>query len=176
MVKCPICGQQFDRDIEEFIKVGRRYYHTKCYEEHEKEQEKKKSSIDTIKKDLKTSEEQNRRELIGYVMELYNLSNINGLILKQIKEYKELGYSYIGMKSTLYYFHEILKNPVVATGIGIIPFVYDEAKQWYTSKAIAHKHFDDLIKDQGITNKKTVRIESKPLEVKKRQKIDIETL
>ena len=58
-------------------------------------------------------------------------------MLKQIKDFKEqFNYTYKGMKTTLHYFYEIQEGNDVgdSMGIGIVPFVYDEAKKFYIDK------------------------------------------
>ena len=35
IVKCPFCGQSFDANSEEFVKIGRRYAHANCYKQAE---------------------------------------------------------------------------------------------------------------------------------------------
>ena len=57
MVKCPYCGKSFDRldPMIKFIKVGRRYAHVKCYNEHE-------ASM--------TQEEKDLRDLYAYIKDL----------------------------------------------------------------------------------------------------------
>lgn len=53
-------------------------------------------------------------------------------MLKQIKEFQDdYGYTLKGMELTLRYFHEIQGNGVDARGIGIIPYVYEDAKRHY---------------------------------------------
>lgn len=159
-VKCPECGEMLEKEVA--IKYKNRYYHPQCLE----------------KKQSKSNEEPDRQRLIAYIMKLRKESKISGFILRQIKSFREEGYTYGGMLLTLHYFHEIKGNSVTADGIGIIPYVYEEAKNWYTQKVEAQKHYDQLIK-QGLTEltkKRTVRVQSKPLDSKIRQKIDINSL
>lgn len=174
-VKCPECNIRFDREVEEAKKVGRRYFHPQCYEKYkqkEKEEKKKESNI--------SQEEQERRELISYIMKLFKMDIPNGWVLKQIKDFYNMGYTYRGMKSTLVYFHEIMGNPPVSEGIGIIPYVYKEAKEWYTTRYHAKAHLDKLIEEYGeldFTTRKTVRIQSKSLDTSfRKNKIDINEL
>lgn len=159
-VKCPLCGEMQDK--EQAIKYKNRYYHPQCLE----------------KKKQKENDEPDRQELIGYVMRLHKMSNINGFVLRQIKNFRDEGYTYKGMILTLRYFHEVKGNPITGDGIGIIPYVYEEAKKWHIKKIEAQKHFDDLT-EQGLkdlTTKRTVKVQSKSLEMRTRPKIDINSL
>lgn len=114
-VKCPSCEMLNDKEIA--VLYQNRYYCKTCFEQ--------KQQIKDHYKDL-----------LDYICKLYNLQVPNGWILKQIKEYKEqFNYSYLGMKTTLHYFFEIQGNEIKDDqGVGIIPFVYEEAKQFYIDK------------------------------------------
>lgn len=66
-------------------------------------------------------------------------------MLKQIKEFQEqYKFTLKGIELALRYFHDIQGNPIIeddddnnykTRGIGIIPFIYDEAKRYYISMA-----------------------------------------
>lgn len=110
-VKCPYCQDKLDKD--EAYEYKKRYYHHKCFETWE-------------------LEKTHRKELMEYISVLYNKPP-SGLILKQIKDFQEeYKYKLKGMELALRYFHETLGNrPQENGGIGIIPFVYEEAKNHY---------------------------------------------
>lgn len=115
-VKCPECGTFNDK--ENAVYHNSKYYCKVCYEN-------------------KQRESQDYKALIAYICELYEIDVPSGWILKQIKEFKEqYKYTYRGMKTTLHYFYEIQEGNDVkdSMGVGIIPFVYDEAKKFYIEK------------------------------------------
>jgi hypothetical protein len=58
------------------------------------------------------------------------------MILKQIKDYQEEHkFKLKGIELALRYFHEILDNPVnFEGGIGIVPYIYEAAKQDYIKR------------------------------------------
>lgn len=178
IVKCPYCKESFNRLKEDFEKIGRRYYHPECHK-LQLEINKKKEAKKKEQKEKDSVLEGQRRHLIGYILKLQGADKPNGLVLKQIKDLSEQGYSYIGIESTLRYFHEIKENPIVGTGIGIVPFVYDEAKEWYTSRAKAKIHFNELQANglDELTKKRIIKIKSKPLNIQStRQKIDMDSI
>lgn len=120
-VKCPECELDLFRDTQAFITHSKRHYHEECFNKLQ------------IRK-------QHRSELLDYICELYKIPIPNGLILKQIKEYEtEYKYTLKGIQMSLHYFHIINGNPVeienskynTAKGIGIVPYVYDDAKNYY---------------------------------------------
>ncbi len=115
-VKCPECGTFNDK--ENTVLHNNRYYCKVCYEN-------------------KIREAQDYKDLIAYICELFEIDAPTPLMCKQIKDYKEqFNYTYRGMKTTLHYFFEIQEgnDPADSLGIGIIPFVYEEAKKFYIDK------------------------------------------
>jgi len=55
-------------------------------------------------------------------------------IKKQIRDFKsEYGYSYTGILKTLYWWYEIKEHTLELSndGIGIVPYVYNDAEQYY---------------------------------------------
>lgn len=99
----------------------------------------------------------NRKELYDYICDLYNMKFPTGLIIKQIKEYKEeYGYKYSGMLLTLKYFYEIQENPVKYNdGVGIIPYIYEEAKEYYLDQQRIRKEAKNI---KEISKKENIEI------------------
>ena len=122
MVKCTVCGKQFDRDKVQAVKSGaRRYAHYRCLPEGELVPLAKPVDEDLF-------------ELETYVAELLGEDYNPARVKKQIKEFKETyDYSYSGMLKTLKWFYEIKGNSKDKAngGIGIIPFVYKDAFNYY---------------------------------------------
>lgn len=121
-VKCKICGKTFDRDKIQAVKVSaNRYAHYRCYPEGELVPLPNPVDEDLLKL------EQYAEQLLK---EDFNLARVR----KQIKEFKETyDYSYSGMLKTLIWFYEIKGNSIEKAngGIGIIPFVYKDALNYY---------------------------------------------
>lgn len=126
IVKCKYCGIQFDRNAEPAVEVSaRRYAHKACADKYQ----------ETV-----SQEELDYAELEKYIKKLFNLQVVNAKIKKQIRDFRqEYNYTYTGMLKTLYWWFEIRKNSIEQAqgGIGIIPFVYDEACQYYYSIYLA---------------------------------------
>ncbi|MEM5009391.1 hypothetical protein WKH57_01590 [Niallia taxi] len=111
MVKCPYCEEKVDKD--ESHEYKKRYYHPGCFRTWQRDGE-----------DYKT--------LMAYISSLYRVDYPSMIIKKQIKDYKDEGYKYKGMELALRYFYETLDNRVQEnTGVGIIPYVYEDAKKHY---------------------------------------------
>lgn len=120
-VKCYYCGSTFDRDkTPDCIKVnGNRYAHLECH---------------TKKEEAKSKEELELEELEKYIIELLQLEYITPKIRKQISDYRaNYHYSYSGMRKALVYFYGVKKNSTEKAngGIGIIPYVYNDAYNYY---------------------------------------------
>lgn len=113
-VKCKYCGQEFNRELEEFVKVSTRYAHKSCHEQAQKEAAELRKVTDLIKS-------------------LYYPKDPDwGMIGSQLKRYRDEGMTYMGMYYTLNYFFIIKKNDIYADkGIGIIPYMYNKAKAYY---------------------------------------------
>lgn len=122
MCICAVCNKKFDRDKIKCTKYnGRRYAHYDCFPSGELVYDP-------------SPEEQELQELEDYIKNLlkeqYNPARVN----KQIKEFKtKYNYTYSGMLKTLIWFFEIKKNSIEKAngGIGIIPYVYQDALNYY---------------------------------------------
>ena len=69
-------------------------------------------------------------------MKLYNIDHVLPRIKQQIKKYvEEYGYTYSGIMKALIYYYEIKGNKFDLAktngGIGIVPFVYEKAYNYY---------------------------------------------
>lgn len=73
------------------------------------------------------------QKLDAYICELFNMDYVYPMIRKQIKQYiSEYHFTYSGILNTLKY----AKNNKHLTfgegkGIGIVPYIYHEARQYY---------------------------------------------
>ena len=146
-VKCYYCDQVFDRDKVPFIQVSkRRYAHKECsMSEDEK----------------KLQENKDREELYDYIMKLFNISFVDPKIQKQIKKYiEENNYTYSGIKKALVYFFEIKGNSVEKAngGIGIVPYVYTQAYNYYYSLWLAQQKNEDKVVQEYIPKVKEIVI------------------
>ena len=118
-VKCVYCGITFDRDIIPCVSVGRRYAHIECSVEHENN---------------KTQDEKDREELEEYIRNLLGASYNYLRIRQQLKiYYEQYKYTSANMLKALTYAFEVKKNNIDKAngGIGIIPYVYNEALLYY---------------------------------------------
>lgn len=153
-VKCQYCGEYDSKDNMTYIETGKtkkqkKYYHEECLE-------------------VKERDSQEYADLLDYICNLFNIEVPNGMILKQIKEFKQgYKYRYYAMQLALHYFFVIKENNIPEhKTIGIVPFVMEDAKNYYqrVSSISEEEHqiksVSTIIKEPKRTNsmKKTINI------------------
>lgn len=110
---------------------------------------------------------------------MFGLDYVNARIKKQIKDCVEkYHYSYSGILKTLQYFFEIKKNPIEKAngGIGIVPYVYDDAKKYFETIFYAQQLNKDKDIDSFILTEKEIKISSPQSKRKNIQMIDLNLL
>lgn len=122
---CKNCGERFDRDKIPFVEAGkRRYAHAVCPENPKPYVAEKPPA-----------EKSERVQFTDYVQDLFGKENCNwGMIAKQMKQYtEEYHYTYSGMQKTLEWYYNVQKKPKNNKngGIGIIPYNYKQAYDYY---------------------------------------------
>lgn len=154
-VKCAICGETFDRDKIQAVRHGaRRYAHVECYPEGE--------LIELAKTDVeKEQKAKDLTSLKNYINKLFGDECNWSRTIEYIKKFSsENNFTYTGMEKALKYFYEIKKNPLdKANGsIGIIPYIYDEAKKYFLEIYLAQQEqqknieiYNKEIKTQEVT-------------------------
>ena len=147
-VKCLYCGITFDRDKHtDCVAVSaRRYAHLQCHLENASQ---------------KTQEEKDREALEEYIKKLFNVSSISARVRKQIKDFQaEYKYTYSGMLKSLTYFFEVKGNDIEKAngGIGIIPYVYQQAYNYYYSIWVAQQTNDAKPIEQLQTVERVITI------------------
>ena len=118
--KCVYCQNTFDRDKLPFVQISeRRYAHKECADKFQSQ---------------KTQDEKDYDALADYIEKLFGVGYISAKIAKQIKDMRTTyGYTYSGMLGTLMYWYEVRGGVLEKAngGVGIVPYKYDEAKEYY---------------------------------------------
>ena len=119
IVTCIYCKQTFDKSKTPFkVFSNGSYAHQTCF-------------------DLEQTRELTEQEkLEKYIMQLFGSDYVYAKIKKQIKDYvTNHGYTYSGIHKALVYYYEIKGNRFdenkAQGGIGIVPFVYQNAYNYY---------------------------------------------
>ena len=118
-VTCIYCKKTFNKSQEEFkLFSNGRYAHKNCF-------------------DLEQSRELTDQEkLEKYIMKLFGTDYVYARIQRQIKDYvTNHGFTYSGIHKALIYYYEVKGNKFdegkAQGGIGIVPFVYQHAYNYY---------------------------------------------
>jgi SPBc2 prophage-derived uncharacterized protein yorH len=152
LVKCAGCGLQVDKN--EAIRYKDKNFHKKCYE---------------IQKD--------KDEIFKYVCELFGLKKPGPVIYSQLKRFMEKypHYTYKGILNSLVYFYDVKHSSKKKSNeaIGIVPYVYDEAQEYFNTVekkkiAIANKI------EKQLEVKPEIKIIKKDNEVKKMKIYNLE--
>ena len=150
--KCVYCKGEFDRDKLPYVQVTeRRYAHKECAE---------KNQVN------KSQSEMDYETLADYIEKLFGVGFINAKVAKQIRDFRiQYNYTYSGMLGTLVYWYEIKKAPIDKAngGIGIIPFVYKDALNYYYMIYLAQINNDTVKHEQKV---REITIESPEIYVR----------
>lgn len=123
---CTYCSQPITETKYKTHKKQR--YHFECFA-------KLQGDAEVVQTKIKTG--QRSGDAVGlnkYICELFGVETLPYVINKQIDDYtKQLHYSYSGIQKTLEYFYKIKENEVDTerVTIGIVPYVYEEAEEFY---------------------------------------------
>ena len=119
IVTCIYCKQTFDKNKEPFkVFSNGRYAHQSCFD------------LEQIR------ELTDQEKLEKYIMQLFGSDYVYAKIKRQIKDYvTNHGFTYSGIHKALIYYYEIKGNKFdegkAQGGIGIVPFVYQQAFNYY---------------------------------------------
>lgn len=140
-LKCFLCKELFNQN-ELTVKSNKKYC-KECLEIKEEESFKYKNDWDL---------------LFEYICKLYNINKPTGMMFQQMKSYRQdYDYTNIGMYYTLKYYYDVLENNVLEdTGLGIIPYYYDKAKNHY-NKAY---NLEDIAEDFKF-EERSIKIKTK---------------
>lgn len=157
-VKCKYCGKIFDRDKVPFKQVSaQRYAHYECAVAAENS--KKQEDID-------------KEELENYIKKLLNEDFISPRVRKQINSFiEQYNYTYSGMRKALIYFYEVKGNDKSKAngGIGIIPYCYKQAYDYYYSLWLAKQKNEDKDITTYVPQTKVVKIPVPQRKIRKRK-------
>jgi hypothetical protein len=158
LVTCIYCGKRFDRDkVPAQAVSARRYAHIECF----KIEEAKRAKI-----------EKDKEALEKYIMKIFNETYINARVRKQINTYiQEYEYTYSGIHKALTYFFEVKGNSVEKAngGIGIVPYVYKDAYNYYYSIWLANQKNEYVKPEDFVIPVREVHIPVPKRKVKQRK-------
>jgi hypothetical protein len=167
-VKCFYCQEIFDADIEPYEKVNaRRYAHEECYFNNHKTDD---DFIDLIYFYLKDE------IFIG----LEKAKNWWAVCDRQRKDFlaKNPEYSNEGIYYSLKYYYEVKRGSAVKSEgrIGIVPYVYEDAQDYFKGKELKNKILTQAFKKYATQNCKIEKIIIRQKEILKKDIIDMNSL
>ena len=161
-VKCPGCGLRFYREDEPHIHIKNRYWHTECYNREEKARKQSEQAI---------------KDLENYICKLFGTDHVSPRIRKQIATMiSQYNFTHSGILGSLKYWFEVKNGSIEKSngGIGIVPYIYEDARKYYESISLAHQVNKEI---KSIdTEEIIVRIPSPKRNVKRLKLIDLDYL
>lgn len=152
-VKCHLCGQLFDKDTG--IRIDEKNFHKLCGNEY----------LD-------------KKEIFKYVARLFGFKSETKpgpRITSQLKSFKQKypHYTYEGILNALKYHFEIRKGSIdkANEGIGIVPYVYDEAQEFFTKLKNKQDRIAQVIEQQLEVKPEILTIKKTAEEKKKKQSL-----
>jgi hypothetical protein len=145
-VKCQLCGGAVLHS--EVIKYKGKNFHKDCSKQYK-----------------------DREELCNYICKVFNLKAPGPRNYQLMKRYREENnYTYKGMLNSLKYFFEVKKNDIKKSceRIGIIPYVYDEAQNYYNKIDKKKEVMLRALEVNQTSNNIEVKVSTRPQKKKKK--------
>ena len=108
-----------------------------------------------------SKEEYDKMQLEQYIIQLFHSDYVDPRIQKQIKSYIEnYNFTYSGILKSLVYFYDVKKNPIEKAndGIGIVPWIYKQAFDYYYAIWLAQQKNEDKILEDYVPEEKEIVI------------------
>ena len=158
VVTCIYCKKKFDRDKFPFVQLStRRFAHKEC----------------SLSNDAKEVQRENdRMALEDYILKLFKTDYVDGKIRKQIKQYiEDYNYSYSGIHKALVYYYEIKNGSIEKAngGIGIVPYIYQEAYRYYYALWEAQQKNENKVVEEYVPVVKEIIIPIPQRKIRKRK-------
>ena len=171
--KCVICSNWIEKG-DETVTYKNRLAHVQCFNsmmkmavksnsEKKAAKSKKTKKINpksTVLGDCLTEEEsKQKRSLISYIEELFG-EKANAKTYTQIKNLmRDYPYfTYVGLEQSIRFFYEIKENPITNQGLGIVPYVYDQAQEYFKNLGEVQSHNASISNVNELYAHKKVRI------------------
>lgn len=171
--KCVICSNWIEKG-DETVPYKNRLAHVQCFNsmmkmavksnsEKKAAKSKKTKKINpksTVLGDCLTEEEsKQKRSLISYIEELFG-EKANAKTYTQIKNLmRDYPYfTYVGLEQSIRFFYEIKENPITNQGLGIVPYVYDQAQEYFKNLGEVQSHNASISNVNELYAHKRVRI------------------
>lgn len=186
--KCIFCKQIIPKEEEELCTPYKgRLAHNDCFnsamklikQDKDEQLDKKSKEIKTkkqakrpkaeLKDGLSDEEYKDKQEYYDYLKQILNTDKLTAKIYALSDRYlTQYGWSWAGMKNTLVYMNEIKEKELTGDVVGLLPFVYEEAENFYEEI----RRVEEYNKDISVKNMYQI----KRVTYKKRLEKDLEDL
>lgn len=122
-------------------------YCVECYLPLYEQKRQEKENIKQKKEQTESQVKNQYKQLISTICEYFNIKSPTGLMIKQIKQYKEeYGYTDAGIGYTLWYLKEIENKRFddEKYGIALVKYHYDNAKRYYEQQEKSRKSVENI--------------------------------
>lgn len=169
--KCVICSNWIENG-EETVPYKNRLAHVQCFnsmmkmavksnsqKKATKSKRPKKINPKEIGECLTEEESRQKRSLINYVEKVFG-EKANAKTYTQIKNLmRDYPYfTYVGLEQSIKFFYEIKENPITNQGMGIVPYVYDQAQEYFKTLGEVQSHNASISNVNELYAHKKVRI------------------
>jgi hypothetical protein len=157
LVKCLYCDKEFRREEESYVQIGTRYAHLSCAE-----------GAPTWKDDIY------KDRIFQYVEKVYGSYDFWSIDTNRVKWIKQNKYTNFGIYQTLIYAYEVKQlDPVKGGGrIGIVPYLYEEAKAYFIKFYIREKNITQAANAQLEQLPRLIVVEKASIRTKKEYSLD----
>lgn len=176
-VMCRECGGRFNKELlkenEDWIMPSKNwYYHKDCYEAWVTKRSDKKN-ISSIKND-----EEYIRDIFDYLSRDLKVSYDGGKVRSQINNFIKQGKKAKGILFSLIYFYDIQNGDWNNSngGIGIVPYIYDDARAYWSEQKERQNDVLEKIEKQMRERRERETITIKRKKETKRWKSHIEEI
>lgn len=116
LVKCKYCGKPLDRDTEEYVQIKTRYAHKYCADH----------PTETLVQD-------DRERILSFIQNKFGTEADYAKTQRLLTKYLSEGMTASGVLKTLQYYYDVTGHSTADSmgSIGIVPYVYKEAKEYY---------------------------------------------
>lgn len=156
-VKCPKCGESFYRTENplNYTYYNRRYWHIKCFQEKEKEDE-------------------TRANIHAYCKKLFGVGYSQVRINSQIKELIEEGKTLDGIYRALVWHYEHNNGDIAKAncGIRIVSYIYPQAEQYYQHQLELARNRQKIM-SQSIVEEEPEVFYINPTPIKKPKRVNL---
>lgn len=166
--KCIFCKQIIPKEEEEFcIPYKGRLAHNDCFnsamklikQDKDEQLDKKCKEIKTkksvkrpkaeLKDGLSDEEYKDKQEYYDYLKQILNTDKLTAKIYALSDRYlTQYGWSWGGMKNALVYMNEIKEKELTGDVVGLLPFVYEEAEEFFNEV----KMVEERSKNTSLSN------------------------